>query len=45
MFSTWEDAVWEGMRASELGDRFPKDSAARVIKLLKSELGDAFIVK
>lgn len=45
MFSTWEDAVWEGMQSAELGDRSPKDSAARVIKLLKAELGDAFIVK
>jgi hypothetical protein len=33
------------MQSAELGDRSPKDSAARVIKLLKAELGDAFIVK
>ena len=45
MFSTWEDAVWEGMQAAELGQRSPKDSAAQAIKLLQAELGDALVIK
>ena len=45
LFSTWEDAIWEGMQAAELGDRSPADSAAKAIKLLKAELGDALLIK
>ncbi|HEB09991.1 MAG TPA: extracellular solute-binding protein [Spirochaetales bacterium] len=45
LFSTWEDAIWEGMQAAELGERSPADSVAKTVKLLKAELGDDLLIK
>ncbi len=45
MYGLWFDIVWDGMLASEQGEKTPADAAEGVVKLLQMELGDSLIVK